>query len=100
VDYSTNKYVANYYSGGDAKYFRHHRLLEIDQRVKNGEHVLLGLDYYALIYGLMPEGLLKDKQIQKDLLNGKVYVFEVYADSVLYWKDLLNKKTYVFMSSK
>ena len=91
-DYATNKTVHDYYND-DAKWFRvtaKNDLQSLNQDLAEGKRVIVGIDYYALysISGpLIPSDLIK--KIAPELMSGKVFLFELYADGdKIYWKGI------------
>jgi len=77
VDYSTNAVVCNYY-GGQSKWLRQRSWDEIMSRLKAGEALTFGIDYYALYpisRPLIPVEILKraDTVIRK----GGVFVYKL-----------------------
>jgi len=48
VEYSTNVVVTDWYSGGHSKYLRAENQKEIFEKLKNGDTITAGLDYYAV----------------------------------------------------
>ena len=86
-DFSTNKYVANYY-GNKSEYFGRETKDFVDYLIKN-KKARVGLDYYIFNFGtsLVPEKILYDyaREIQK----GNVLVFEVtLLGEELHWKRI------------
>lgn len=72
MDYSSNAVVANYYSGGRAKYLRAENLQEIQSRLAQGDTLLVGLDYYSLYAITLPLEL--SRGVPEYLANGGVYM--------------------------
>lgn len=54
VQYSSNAVVANWYSGGSAKYLRRENVNEIQARLAAGDTLLIGCDYYQLFGITLP----------------------------------------------
>jgi hypothetical protein len=51
VDYSTNKCVTDWCSGGHCKYFRYENAKEIIDRLNKRDTLIIGFDYY-LLFGI------------------------------------------------
>jgi len=100
IDYATNKTAANYYDGGvewyrfgSFKYFvqykennvKYYVPVEINKKLKKGETVRIGVDYYAMMP--ISAELLPASVRRLDYWHGQVYVFtlEKHGKSI-YWK--------------
>ena len=49
VDFSTNTPLTRYYCGSKSKYLRERNILELRERLKNGEVLTMAFDYYIFL---------------------------------------------------
>ena len=86
-DFATNAPVAQYYNGGDPLYLRMENVEEYFKRLRQGQTLIVGVDYYAFHASRQFMPAFPDS-VWLLLSEGKVMKFQVFLiDSMsIYWR--------------